>query len=133
MVDVWTFGYSVTQGGWALDVVGYRVEAIDGHVGEVDQASFDDGSSCLIVDTGFWIFGKRRMVPGGYVDRVDDATRTIYLSCTKDAVKNAPDYEAALHDDPEHRSAVSDAFAPSRYEGMTGDPIGPEKGPGRDS
>ena len=47
MVDVWTFGYSVTQGGWALDVVGYRVEAIDGHVGEVDQASFDDGSSCL--------------------------------------------------------------------------------------
>lgn len=73
------------------------------------------------------------MVPGGYVDRVDDATRTIYLSCTKDAVKNAPDYEAALHDDPEHRTAVSDAFAPSRYEGMTGDPIGPEKGPGRDS
>ena len=131
MVDVWTFGYGVTQGGFALDVVGYRVEAVDGHVGEVDEATFDDGSSYLIVDTGFWIFGKRRMVPGGYVARVDDVTRTIQLSCAKEAVKNAPDYEAALHNDDAHRAAVSDAFAPSRYDGLTGDPIGPEKGPGR--
>ena len=88
MVDVWTFGYGATQGGWALDLAGYRVEARNGHVGEVDEASFDEGSSCLIVDTGFWIFGKRRMVPGGYVDRIDDTSRTVFLSCSKDAVKN---------------------------------------------
>ena len=131
MVDVWTFGYGARQGGFALDVVGYRVESVDGHVGEVDEATFDDGSSCLIVDTGFWIFGKRRMVPGGYVDRVDEATRTIYLSCSKEAVQSAPDYEPALHNDEAHQAAVTDAFAPSRYQGMTGDPIGPEKGPGR--
>ena len=131
MVDVWTFGYGARQGGFALDVVGYGVESVDGHVGEVDEATFDDGSSCLIVDTGFWIFGKRRMVPGGYVDRVDEATRTIYLSCSKEAVQSAPDYEPALHNDEAHRAAVTDAFAPSRYRGMTGDPIGPEKGPGR--
>ena len=131
MVDVWTFGYGARQGGFALDVVGYRVESVDGHVGEVDEATFDDGSSCLIVDTGFWIFGKRRMVPGGYVDRVDEATRTIYLSCSKEAVQRAPDYEPALHNDEAHRAAVTDAFAPSRYQGMTGDPIGLEKGPGR--
>ncbi len=131
MVDVWTFGYAARQGGFAPNVVGYRVEAVDGHVGEVDEATFDDGSSYLIVDAGFWIFGKRRMVPGGCVDRVDEATRTIYLSCSKEAVQSAPDYEPALHNDQAHREAVTDAFAPSRYEEMTGDPIGPEKGPGR--
>ena len=113
------------------DLGGYRVEASDGHIGEVDEAVFDEGSGRLIVDTGFWIFGKRRMIPAGMVERIDDDARTVHLSCPKSAVRDAPDYEPERAEDPEHRRAVEGAFDPSRYAGMTGDPIGPEAGPGR--
>lgn len=133
---IWSIWSDVPNGGGAAvpaDLVGYRVEASDGHIGEVDEASFDTDSSCLIVDTGFRIFGKQRMVPAGLVERIDEPNRTLHLSCTKEVVRAAPDFDPALVHDSGHRDAVGDAFAPSRYVGMTGDPIGPHKGPGRGS
>lgn len=124
MSKEWSFAFGATHGAWHLDLVGYRVEAIDGHIGEVDSATFDDGSSCLIVDTGFWLSGKRRMVPAGYLGRIDDLARTLHLSCLKATVRTAPDYEVSQHNDPGLRQAVSDAFALARFAGMSGDPIG---------
>lgn len=38
-----------------IDVVGYNVEAIDGGIGKVDDATYDAGSSYVVVDTGPWI------------------------------------------------------------------------------
>ena len=34
------------------DLVGYKVEATDGHIGSIDQASYDVGEASLVVDTG---------------------------------------------------------------------------------
>ena len=135
MTEIWVWNVWAREAGSAddgmrHDVAGYRVEASDGHIGEVDEAVYDEGSGRLIVDTGFWIFGKRRMIPAGLVVRVDDA-RTVHLACPKATVKDAPDYDAERADSPEHRTEVADAFAPSRYTGMTGDPIGPQAGPRR--
>src|SRR4051812_35748073 len=75
------------------DVSGFDVEARDGHIGKVDEATYETGASYLVVDTGFWIFGKKRMIPAGLVERVDPEERKVYLSVTKDEVKNAPDYD----------------------------------------
>ncbi len=134
MSDIWIWTVRATDPAAAAgrpDLGGYRVEANDGHIGEVDEAVFDAGSGCLIVDTGFWIFGKRRMIPAGTVERIDDEAREIHLSCPKSAVREAPDYEPHRAGDPEHRRAVEGAFDPSRDAGMQGDPIGPQPGPGR--
>ena len=53
------------------DFVGYDVEATDGTIGKIDESSYDASCAYLVVDTGFWIFGKRRMIPAGVVERVD--------------------------------------------------------------
>jgi hypothetical protein len=45
------------------DLTGYDVEATDGHIGKIDEATMAEGATCLVVDTGFWIFGKKRMLP----------------------------------------------------------------------
>jgi len=79
------------------DVSGFEVEATDGHIGKVDEATYEDESSCLVVDTGFWIFGKKRMIPAGVVERVDADERKVYVSMTKDQIKSAPDYDADRH------------------------------------
>jgi hypothetical protein len=75
------------------DVTGYDVEASDGHIGKVDEATYKVGGSYLVVDTGFWIFGKKRMIPASVVERVDPNDRKVYLRMSKEDVKNAPDYD----------------------------------------
>ena len=42
-----------------MDVAGYSVEALDGGIGKVDEATYDVGSSYIVVDTGPWILGKK--------------------------------------------------------------------------
>ena len=51
----------------ASDLVGYDVEATDGHIGKIDEASNEAAGQYLVVDTGFWIFGKKRLIPAGVV------------------------------------------------------------------
>ena len=83
------------------DVTGFDVEATDGHIGKVDNATAEESSSCLVVDTGFWIFGKKRLIPAGMATRVDHAAEKVYVSMTKDQIKQAPDFDEAMtsHDD----------------------------------
>jgi hypothetical protein len=79
------------------DVTGYQVHASDGDIGKVDEATYETGGSYLVVDTGFWIFGKKRMLPAGVVNRVDHTGRIVYVDRTKDEIKNAPDWDADLY------------------------------------
>ena len=76
-----------------VDVTDFEVEATDGRIGKVDEATYDTNGSYLVVDTGWWIFGKKRLIPAGLVDRVDSETRTVHLRVSKDQVKDAPDYD----------------------------------------
>jgi hypothetical protein len=61
MTDMWS--YRDTARTQTTDVVGFDVVATDGSMGKVDEATYDAGASYLVVDTGPWIFGKKRMLP----------------------------------------------------------------------
>jgi hypothetical protein len=95
---VWTYRPGVQAGS---HVVGYSVETIDGRIGKIDAASDEADAAHLVVDTGFWIFGKKRLIPAGMVTRVDHANQKVYMAMTKDQIKQAPDYDEAMtaHDD----------------------------------
>jgi hypothetical protein len=80
------------------------VVATDGSIGKVDQATYDAGTSYLVVDTGPWIFGKRRMLPAGVIDRIDYDGRQVLVNLTKDQIRDAPDYDAAPDQDEAYRS-----------------------------
>ena len=103
------------------DITGYHVHTTDGNIGTVDEATNERGEGVLVVDTGFWIFGKKRMLPAGVVQSIDEDQRTITVSCSKEEVRRAPEYEADLRDQSDYRSTVG-----SHYQG---DPIGPQAGP----
>ena len=103
--DLWTWKTP------AKDLTGFDVEATDGGIGKVDEATYNPDTSCLVVDTGFWIFGKKRMLPAGVVDRVDTSDKKIYINRTKDQVKSAPDYDADDRDEPNYRRKVGDYWS----------------------
>ena len=90
-------------------ITGYSVEATDGSIGKIDEATYDVGSSYLIIDTGPWIFGKKVMLPAGVVQRVDPEAETVFVSRTKDEIKNAPEFDDTIAD-PEYRGQLGEYY-----------------------
>jgi hypothetical protein len=104
--NLWRYRSTVTD---TSRLVGYDVEATDGHIGKIDAASNDTSRDSLVVDTGFWIFGKKRLIPAGVVTRADHEDRKVHVAMTKDQIKSAPDYddlESGYDDDYYERSAT---------------------------
>jgi len=97
MAEIYSYRAEVFVPVPRVDLTGFDVEASDGHIGKVDEATYEDGSSCLVVDTGFWIFGKKRMIPAGVVEQLNPEERKVFVSLTKDQIKNAPDYDDERH------------------------------------
>jgi hypothetical protein len=56
------------------DVSGFWVQAVDGEIGCVDEATYDARSSYVVVDTGPWIFGEKVLLPAGTIQRVVSTT-----------------------------------------------------------
>ena len=88
--NVWIYReVSWADGG---DLVGYGVEATDGSIGKIDEATNETDVSYVVVDTGPWIFGKKRLIPAGAITAVDHDDKTVRVEMTKDQIKSAPDY-----------------------------------------
>jgi hypothetical protein len=108
-VDPWTYGDVGTIGVDAtqnLDLSGYDVEAIDGGIGKVDEATYETTRSYIVVDTGPWIFGKKVLLPAGVVDRVDPDSETVFVNRSKDEIKNSPEFDEDTYRDETYRSKV---------------------------
>jgi hypothetical protein len=106
--DLWTYrdtdGIGMEAGG--IDLVGFSVEAVDGSIGKIDEATYDTSRSYIVVDTGPWILGKKVLLPAGVVDRVDLDSETVYVSRTKDEIKNAPEFDEDRYREDDYRSEV---------------------------
>jgi hypothetical protein len=110
MHDIWS--YRDTAASHTTDLVGFQVVASDGAIGNIDAATYDVGASYIVVDTGFWIFGKKRMLPAGVIERIDYDDRKVYVSLTKDQIREAPDYDAERERDEVYRKDLGTYYTP---------------------
>jgi hypothetical protein len=94
--NMWTYADEHLTG--PIDIEGFKVEAIDGEIGKVDEATYDVGSSSIVVDTGPWIFGRKVVIPAGLIDTLDRPNGRVGLRLTKDQIKNSPEYDPAIDD-----------------------------------
>jgi len=108
-----TWNYRDSSWSAGGDFIGYSVEATDGSIGKIDEKSDEAGSSYVVVDTGPWIFGKKRLIPAGAVTDVDHDDDKVYVTMSKDQIKSAPDYDSW---NDEARSSHEDYYSPySQY------------------
>ena len=121
--DPWTYREEVGMQGASL--TGYKVEAADGGIGKVDEASHEVGAQCLVVDTGPWIFGKKVLLPAGTVNHIDHEERKVYVDRTKDQIKSAPEFDSDMYTDPTYRDKVGGYYGDSYH--MPGGPIPPAR------
>jgi hypothetical protein len=103
-MEMWTYREQSWTG---VDLTGYEVEAVDGGIGKVDEASKEVGSSYLVIDTGPWIFGKKVMLPAGVIDHVDVDDQKIYVNRTKDDIKNSPEFDPDKYREAGYRDELS--------------------------
>jgi hypothetical protein len=94
------------------DLSGFKVEAIDGSIGKVDEATNDVSGGYLVVDTGPWIFGKKVMLPAGVVNRVDLDAEEVFVNRTKDQIKDAPEFDERNYRDDAYRSRLGSYYGP---------------------
>jgi hypothetical protein len=113
-MDIYAFRAEVFVVPPPPDLTGFEVEASDGHIGKIDEATMAPGATCLVVDTGFWIFGKKRMIPAGVVRAVDLDERKVFVDMTKDEIKGGPDYDHDHHrrDEPGYHDEVAGYYDP---------------------
>jgi hypothetical protein len=112
-VDVWAYPDPALLGVniRTTDVTGYGVEALDGSIGKIDEATYDTGSSYFIVDTGSWLrAGKKVMLPAGVVLRVTTTDEKVYVNRMKDEIKNAP--ELVDFKDEAYREKLGSYYGP---------------------
>jgi len=112
--DVWTYRERASLGSdlSSTDITGFEVEAIDGSIGKIDEATYEVGSSYVVVDTGPWIFGKKVMLPAGVIQRVDEAEKLVFVNRTKDEIKNAPELDHAMMSDDSYRGRLGSYYGP---------------------
>ena len=79
----------------ANKVTGYHIEATDGDVGHVEDFILDNETweiRYLVVDTRNWLPGKKVLIAPRWIDRVSWDDSKVYVSLSREAIKNAPEY-----------------------------------------
>ena len=93
---------------------------IDGSIGKIDKATDDTTGNTLVVDTGPWIFGKKVMLPGGVIDRIDRDEEKVYVNRTKDEIKSSPEYDDSMYEDEAYRGELAGYYGPAGAATATG-------------
>jgi hypothetical protein len=107
--EMWTYRETIPL--QSRDITGYKVEAVDGSIGKVDEATYEVGSSYVVIDTGPWIFGQKVMLPAATIQRIDPEEKQVYVDRTKDEIKNAPQFDADRYREVAYRDKVSGYYS----------------------
>ena len=109
IAEIWTYSTTTAP---AVDLTGFKVEALDGSIGKVDESTNEAGDSFIVVDTGPWIFGKKVMLPAGVIRDLDLDTETVFVNRTKDQIKNAPEFDDKRYGNQDYRDELGGYYGP---------------------
>lgn len=81
----------------AKDLKGYKIHALDGEIGSVEEFYFDDAYwtvRYLVVDTGSWLTGREVLISPYAVTSVNRDLKTISVNLTKKQIEDSPPLES---------------------------------------
>jgi uncharacterized protein (TIGR02271 family) len=84
----------------------------DEKIGTVNDVLVDEDQGrfrYFIVDTGFWVFGKKVLVPVG-VSQLDHGQNRVYVNLTKEQAENLPDFHSLERIDYDYEHQVGGVY-----------------------
>lgn len=101
------------------DIKGMSVytQGSDEKIGTVNDALVDDQGKFryLIVDIGFWVFGKKVLLPIGR-GKIDSSSDRVYVQMTKQQAEDLPEYKEGTALDFDYEERVRGAYRPASVE-----------------
>jgi len=94
------------------DVVGFEVQASDGYVGTVSDATDEVAASFIVVEAG----AKKVMIPAGLITRIDAGGGRVFVGLTKDQIEDAPDLDEVREHEAAYRDELGGYY--SRFYGL---------------
>jgi hypothetical protein len=76
-------------------VRGFRVEAIDGEAGRVEQVLYwnhTDAPDFIIVGSGRWFFGRKAVLPVRDIEDIDIDSKLVRMNLSREEIRNAPEF-----------------------------------------
>ena len=95
-----------------FDLEGYDVEGVDGEIGSVDEAAYEEGASYVVVETGPWIFGKKVLLPAGVIERIDGDEKRLQVSLSKAEITGSPELDPSTYRETQYREDVAQYYRP---------------------
>lgn len=79
------------------EVTGYSIHASDGDIGHIDDFLVDDSVWAIryVVISRSWWAGKKVILSPEWIERLSWAERKVFVSLTRETIKDAPDWEDA--------------------------------------
>ena len=99
---IWTY----RTGAPTTSIAGYAIEATDGGIGNVEEATYANGASYIVVATGPSIFERRIVLPAGLVIDIDLDSETVRVDRTKAEIQGAPEFEEQRSPDEAYRARL---------------------------
>jgi hypothetical protein len=100
------------------EVMKYYVQAGDGDIGHIQGFLVDERSWAiryLIINTSNWWVGRQVIVAPEWIDNVDWAESTVYVSLARQAIKNSPRYDPAAPFDSDQEVAIRTHYGRAAY------------------
>ena len=111
--------WSYRQSDWtSMDLTGFNVEAVDGGIGKIDEATYEADAGYVVVDTGPWIFGKKVLLPAGVIRDIDLDSEKVFVDRSKDEIKNAPEFDESGYREPAYRERVGGYYGSHRDDDL---------------
>lgn len=102
------------------EVTGYYVVARDGQMGHLEDFIADDESWAIryvIIDTVNWWPGRKVVLSPEWITAIRWDTRRVHFDLDKEAIKGAPEYNAAQPINREYEEVLYDYYGRPRYWG----------------
>jgi len=109
-------------------VSGYKMEALDGEIGHLDDFVIDDETWAiryLVVSTRNWWPGGKVLISPQWIERVDWKEASISVNLSRDAIKRSPEYTEDALITRDYEAGLHGHYHRPGY--WTGEPVAPER------
>ncbi|MEO6921211.1 MAG: PRC-barrel domain-containing protein [Collimonas sp.] len=100
------------------EVMGYHIHAIDGSIGHIQGLLVDEDTWAIhyfIVETSNWWTGHQVLIPAQWIQDINWSEAEISVDLTRQAVKDAPRYDAETKLDREQETGIHDHYGRAGY------------------
>lgn len=112
------------------DLINYSVysDVSNEKIGTIEDILVDEDNGhfrYFVVDIGFWIFGKKILLPIEYCQIKFDKQHVYAQGMTKEQAENLPEFDKSLRIDREYEDQVSAIYPPRSMNSLSSmDPLG---------